>query len=241
MTEVLDIAPWRLAAALLLIAVVFVLSFRERLGLERSLLMATVRTFLQLFLVGYVLRAIFALEHWAPVLGAVAVMVLVATHTAVSRLKRRVAGITAFAAIALTAGSGLTLVFVTEVVIGVRPWFDPQYVIPIAGMIVGNAMNGAALAGERFQAELKNRVPEVETLLALGFPAPEALAGLRQEAIRAALIPRGRPVSDRCDADAHGGGRVHERPLPRAARAAVLHPRPPTAPPPGRGLSGRGR
>lgn len=189
MTEVLDIGPWRLAAALLLIAAVFVLSFRERLGLERSLLVGTVRTFLQLFLVGYVLQAIFALEHWAPVLGAVAVMVLVATHTAVSRLKRRVAGITAFAAIALTAGSGLTLAFVSEVVIGVRPWFDPQYLIPIAGMIVGNAMNGAALAGERFQAELKNRVPEVETLLALGFPAPEALAALRQEALRAALIP----------------------------------------------------
>lgn len=58
MTEVLDISPWRLAAALLLIAVVFVLSFRERLGLERSLLVGTVRTFLQLFLVGYVLQTV---------------------------------------------------------------------------------------------------------------------------------------------------------------------------------------
>jgi putative ABC transport system permease protein len=75
------------------------------------------------------------------------------------------------------------------VVIGVDPWYDPRYLIPIGGMILGNAMTGASLAGERFQGELRARVDEVETLLALGFSGLEAVRDLYRSAIRAAMIP----------------------------------------------------
>jgi putative ABC transport system permease protein len=69
------------------------------------------------------------------------------------------------------------------------PWYDPQYVIPFAGMILGNAMNGASLAGERFQDELRSRRAEVETRLALGLSGNESVHPLLARALRASMIP----------------------------------------------------
>ena len=56
------------------------------------------------------------------------------------------------------------------VVVRPHPWWEPQYLIPIAGMI-GNSMTSAALAGERLQGDLAARRDEVEARLALGFSA----------------------------------------------------------------------
>jgi putative ABC transport system permease protein len=67
----------------------------------------------------------------------------------------------------------------------VRPWYDPQYIIPIAGMILGSAMTSAALAGDRLQGDLRDRADEVEARLALGFSGREAI----QPMARAAMIP----------------------------------------------------
>jgi hypothetical protein len=60
---------------------------------------------------------------------------------------------------------------------------------PIAGMILGNSMTGAALAGDRLQSDLRARRDEVEARLALGFSGREALQPLVRGALRAAMIP----------------------------------------------------
>jgi putative ABC transport system permease protein len=71
----------------------------------------------------------------------------------------------------------------------VRPWYDPQYIIPIAGMILGSAMTSAALAGDRLQGDLRVRADEVEAMLALGFSGREAVQPMARTALRAAMIP----------------------------------------------------
>jgi putative ABC transport system permease protein len=78
---------------------------------------------------------------------------------------------------------------VTAWVIRVRPWWTPQYLIPLAGMIISNSMNAAALAIERLRAELSVRRGEVEELLALGASARQAVDGPVKAALRAALRP----------------------------------------------------
>jgi putative ABC transport system permease protein len=93
------------------------------------------------------------------------------------------------AALALTASTAVTLAYVIGVVVRVRPWYDPQYIIPIAGMILGSAMTSAALAGDRLQGDLRVRADEVEARLALGFSGREAVQPMARTALRAALIP----------------------------------------------------
>jgi putative ABC transport system permease protein len=56
-------------------------------------------------------------------------------------------------------------------------------------MIVGNAMNGAALAAERLASEIDARRGEIEAWLALGASPPHAAREASRAALRAALIP----------------------------------------------------
>src|SRR5205807_6974046 len=118
-----------------------------------------------------------------------AAMTSIATHAAVSRLPKALPGAYGIAAIALTTSTGVSLAYVIGVVVHVRPWYDPQYIIPIAGMILGSSMTSAALAGDRLQSDLRARADEVEARLALGFSGREAVQPVVRAALRAAMIP----------------------------------------------------
>jgi UDP-glucose/iron transport system permease protein len=189
MSGVLDLSWWQLGFAVLLVAVVAAISLRQHLGLERDLAIGAVRTIVQLYLVGLILAAVFAAARWYWVLLILAVMAAVAAHAAITRLSKPVPGIYGIAATALTISTGLTLAYVIGVVVQPHPWWHPQYLIPIAGMILGHSMTSAALAGERLQADLSARRDEVEARLALGFSGREAVQPLVRAALRAAMIP----------------------------------------------------
>ncbi len=111
------------------------------------------RMLVQLLLVGYVLTFIFTAEHAAIVVGVLAVMLVAASWIALRPLRPRQQGLypRAFAAIFLSGVPILALV--TQLILGVEPWFQPRYVIPLAGMIFASSMNAVSLAAERFQAE----------------------------------------------------------------------------------------
>jgi UDP-glucose/iron transport system permease protein len=186
---VIDLSVWQLAVALLLVGVVIVVSVRQALGLERDLVIGSARTIVQLYVVGLILAAVFAAARWYWVLLILAAMTAVATHAAVSRLRKPIPGRYHIAAIALTVSTAATLAYVILIVVQVRPWYEPQYIIPIAGMILGNSMTSAALAGDRLQGELRARADEVEARLALGFSGREAVQPLVRASLRAAMIP----------------------------------------------------
>jgi putative ABC transport system permease protein len=189
MSGALDLSWWQLGLAVLLVGVVAVISLRQALGLARDLAVGVVRTIVQLYLVGLVLAAVFSAARWYWVLLILAVMAAIATHAAVSRLPKAIPGVYGIGATALTVSTAATLAYVIGVVVQPHPWWEPQYVIPIAGMILGNSMTSAALAGERLQADLAARRDEVEARLALGFSGTEAVQPLVRRALRAAMIP----------------------------------------------------
>ena len=177
-----------LVCALLVLATI-ALSRRERLGLDRDLVIGALRTLIQLLLVGYVLGAIFRLDRALVVLGVLALMLGVAARTASRRVPPSLSGIFPITLLALTGSSIAVLVFVTQFVLCVPRWYEPRVVIPLAGMIIGNAMNGAALAAERLAGEVSARRAEIEALLALGATAPRAARSAVRASLRAALIP----------------------------------------------------
>ncbi len=162
-----------LALAFLPSAVVIAIMFKWGAGAKTGIY-ATVRMLIQLLLVGYVLVYIFEADHWAIIVVVLSIMLTVASWIAIRPLRVRNAHSYLDALAAVTVAGLLTLALVSQVVIGVDPWFSPRYVVPLAGMIIAGSMNAVSLAAERFQAESDRDTPYVDA---------------RRVSLQAALIP----------------------------------------------------
>jgi putative ABC transport system permease protein len=166
-----------------------VLALWMQLGVTRDLAVATVRTYVQLLLLGLVLRWAFAADRWWWVVGILAIMTVAAARIIIRRAPDAPSGLF-LAAVTSMAVTGITVTFaVTGLVIGAEPWYSPRYVIPIAGMVLGNSMTGIALSLERVFADLDARSDEVRAMTALGASPWEAAHPSIRTALRAGLIP----------------------------------------------------
>jgi putative ABC transport system permease protein len=171
------------------IVVVGILSLRLSLGLEKDLAIATVRTYLQLIALGLVLRWVFEVDSVWLVLAILVVMMAAAAQSIVKRVPNAPPGILGSSMLTMLLTGFVVTFSVTGLVVQVQPWYKAQYIIPIAGMVLGNSMNGVALALERTFADLDARAGEVLALTALGATPWEAASSSARVAIRAGLIP----------------------------------------------------
>lgn len=176
-----------LAAALVLVG--GLISVALRLGLEKKLAIASIRTVVQLLLVGYILKWVFALESAPVVLGVAGIMIAVAGHTAVTRPARTFRGAFWWAFVALVVSGIATSYAVTGAIIDVEPWWEPRYLLPLLGMILGNGLTGISLALDSLLEHLKERKDEVEMELAHGATRWEAALPPIQSAVRRGMIP----------------------------------------------------
>jgi len=144
---------------------------------------ANVRMLVQLLLIGYVLTYIFETDEPALVVLVVVFMIAMSSWIALRPLTDR--GIKPYSIVTIAIGvSGLgVLILITQIILELPRWFEPRFVVPLAGMIFANSMNTISLAGERFHAErgrgedyLSDRrlameaamIPQVNALLAVG-------------------------------------------------------------------------
>lgn len=158
------------APSVVLLAIMYRWSLRAQTALY-----ANARMLVQLLAVGYVLTYVFETDEPALIAGVVALMVVVAAWIALRPLARR--GIPAYSrALVAVSASGLTmLAIVTQLVLDLPRWFEPSFVVPLAGMIFANTMNTVSLAAERFESERGGGV---------------GVALARRTALDAALIPQ---------------------------------------------------
>lgn len=178
-----------LGFAFVLVLVATGIAAWQRIGLARGFLIGAARAVVQLVLVGYVLVYLFAVRRWYLVLLALLVMLVAATRTATDRQRAHRRALFTITGTSMLVGAGVTLAYVDVAVVRAHPWYDPQYLIPLFGMIIGNAMNGAALAAERLASEMTARRSEVEAYLALGATPERASREAVRRALTAALIP----------------------------------------------------
>ena len=187
--EYIDLSAGQVALAALLILVNGAVSLILRLGMERRLLVAAGRTILQLALIGLVLGRVFALRRWELVVALMTVMVVIAGWTAVRRTDRRYPGIWINSLISMWASSWLITAVALFGIVRVEPWYEPQYAIPLLGMILGNTLNGISLGLDRLTEELRVRREPLEALLALGATRWEAAQDSIRRAVRTGMIP----------------------------------------------------
>ena len=174
-----------LALSMVLVLVAIIVSYREKLALEKDIVWSICRAVVQLIIVGYVLKYIFNVNHALLTLLMVLFICFNAAWNAQKRSKYiDKAFISSF--IAITTGAGLTL---AVLVFSGSIAFVPMQVIPIAGMVAGNAMVAVGLCynnmGQRFNSEQQ----QIQEKLSLGATPKMAAAGLIRDSIRASLIP----------------------------------------------------
>ncbi|HZG38560.1 MAG TPA: iron export ABC transporter permease subunit FetB [Nodosilinea sp.] len=188
-THYIAISYGQLALASLLIVVNVGLSAGLRLGLGQSLLVAALRMVVQLLLIGFVLEWLFTQDNALVILAIALAMTAIAGISAVNRTQRRFAGIYWHSLLSVLAAAALVTGFAMVGIIRVQPWYDPQYLIPMLGMVLGNTLNGISLGLDRFMEGLTTQRDQVETLLALGGTRWEAAHSQVRNAIRVGMIP----------------------------------------------------
>ncbi len=189
--SVIPLSPWDLALSASLVMMLALLSWQLRLGVGRQMLVAAARSLVQLILLGLVLRVLFDQTHPALVAGLTLVMLGVAGYEVMARQGRRFIGIWGYGVgtLSMFLSSFSITVLALTVIVGPTPWYQPQYLIPLLGMLLGNTMTGVAVALDNLTRGAHDKQGQIEGRLMLGDTCQQAIGDIRRDALRAGLIP----------------------------------------------------
>jgi putative ABC transport system permease protein len=185
MTAAVHLTLAQVLAALGLVVVALAVAVWQRLDLEREIAIAVARSFVQLTAIGYVITLIFDQDSLGLVVVLIAAMVLFGAFTATARA-RTVPGAFWALLLALALAGAATLGLV--VMLGVFP-ARPRYLVPVGGMVIGNAMTAAAVALNRLGDDVADNRRQIEATLALGATGRQAIAPLVRRSLRSGVIP----------------------------------------------------
>ena len=189
--NVISLSAFDLCLAASLVLLLAGCSLYVGLGLGKRMIVSGVRMTVQLLLVGMVLKFLFASASLGLVLLMASCMLLAAGYEVWARQKRKLRGSRGYL---ISTGSMLVSSFTVAflaltVMVGVDPWYTPQYAIPLLGMLLGNTMNGVALASDRLTTDIYSQRALVEQRLLLGQSWQEASGDIRRDCMRTGMIP----------------------------------------------------
>ncbi len=137
-------------------------------------LVSVIRMLVQLLLIGYALNFIFNANSSWIILAVLCLMLLAASWISMSSIKLATRPLLGASLISIALGGIFTLIVTTQGVLNLDPWYSPEVMIPIAGMIFSNSMTTISLAAERFYSE---------------YERGESYISSRNIAFQAAMIP----------------------------------------------------
>jgi len=154
-----------------------------RIGLGWFPLVVVVRAAVQLSIVALLLKGI--LSYPSTVVAFVVLMLTTASWTSARRTAelwhgRRIA----VAGVLTGALSALVVIFALRLVD-----LDVRNLVAVAGIVIGNAMSAATLAGRNFRRASRARRDEVEAWLSLGATPTQAHEEIGHESVRESLLP----------------------------------------------------
>jgi len=172
------------------IASVLCVSQLFQLELGPKLVIASVRTFIQLSLLGLVLQPIIDNGSLALVLVLSTAMVMVAAVEVVNRLTHVYQGILRHVVIAIVVGPVINGIAMICMVVIPDPLYNPQYTIPLLGMLLGNCLTAATLGlGEAMSAIATDGGDNIEFILSRGGTLLEACRPVAAQALSKGLLP----------------------------------------------------
>lgn len=183
------ISVWDALALSAVVALAAFVSSRLKLGLERTLVVSSLRAVAQLGLIAWVLSLVFRSQSvWVafPLLG---VMTIIASQTAIARVRTVHRGLSKISLIALAASNWTMVAYGTVFLLRANPPFSPAAVIPFAGILLGNSLSGISLGLDQWLFRLQSQSDRIELLLSHGATRFEAIEDILRESLRSGLLP----------------------------------------------------
>ena len=176
-----NIDIWGLLIALGMVAVAAIISELMHMGIGKTLMWSSCRALVQLcamgFIIGYVIRSN---SVW---------MVFSLMAVVMSRARGIPKGLAGPIFLSLVITMLLMLTLVTELIVRPHPWYAPQLVVPLTGMLLGNTVTALAVGLSRFYESMEERRDEVDMMLALGATPWESARPSIVSSIRLGLLP----------------------------------------------------
>jgi putative ABC transport system permease protein len=171
-----------------MILIISGISIRKKHGLEKDFLIGSVRTFLQLILLGYILNWIFKNDSFIVILLISVVMTVNSALHSRSRIqiKYKTLLLDNFLSTALTIWP---LALIGSALLHATPLWKVEIFLPLLGMLLGNTLNGISVGVDFFGTELKSKKEEIISLIALGANKKEATAHVIQRSLKIAMMP----------------------------------------------------
>jgi putative ABC transport system permease protein len=188
-SEIINISWLNVAVTTVLVLAAGICSVYLKLKLEKDIVVGTIRTFIQLFLLGYVLKTVFALNNPLVIFLLFSLMIYFAASIIAGRVKEKRVPYFLPVLASMFLSYMVINIFVMAVIVQVKPWYMPVYFIPVGGMIIGNSMNALAIAINIWFETLKKERDRIELYLSLGATPVESTTDNFNTAIKSGMIP----------------------------------------------------
>jgi putative ABC transport system permease protein len=185
----IDIAWWQLAVFMSVLIVPLAINLKLKLHLGRQISISVTRMICQLILVGLYLEFLFSLDSLLINILWLSVMVLIGTSAIVTgaKLPRRVLYLPVLSGLIIGV---IPLMFILLLLLlQPQPLYSAQYLIPLAGMLLGNSLSGNIVALQRLFTAFDEKKMEYEGALALGAQPYQAAFPFLQSALSQSLAP----------------------------------------------------
>lgn len=181
----LVITPLSLVFSFSLVLIAVAVSYKEKLGLNKDLIISVIRMVVQLVIAGYLLTYVF---QWDSKLVTVVVILIMVTNASYNASKRANGIPHAFkiSMIAILVG---TIVAIVVLVLSGTLLFTPSQLIPVTGMLVGNGMSIIGLTFRNLTMLFHDKHQSVDEKLALGATTKQASKEIIQETIKGSVQP----------------------------------------------------
>lgn len=186
----LDFTLWQVAFAYIFLLIVLLIVHLKKIPRKKFLVISSLRMTLQLIIVGYIL--VYVLDNPNPFItsGIILIMLTFAIFNVYQRTKPTIKlDLKKMIALAMLIGVSINLVYFMFVILQLDPWYDPQYFIPVSGMIIGKTMTGVSLGVNNLLTGMKDKKEQVEGALMLGASPKVAAKSIVNDAFDEAMLP----------------------------------------------------
>lgn len=190
MNGAVDLSLIQVVSAYIFILILLFIVRKRELNREKEIIIATTRMTVQLILTGFILTYIFKNPNVFITILIVGFMEIFAISNILKRNKTKLSNeLKNVITISMLAGTLISLLYFLLIVIKIKPWFNPQYLIPLAGMIVGNSMTGISLGINKLIDGVTNQRDMIECSLMLGATPKDACKSIIDNAFDSAILP----------------------------------------------------
>lgn len=188
--EAMNFTIWQVGFAYVFLLIVLAIVHIKKIPRRKLILISAIRMTLQLILVGYVL--VYVLDNPNPfvTVGIIFVMLSFAVFNVYQRTKPTIEiNLKKMIALAMLVGVSINLIYFMFVILQLDPWYDPQFFIPVSGMIIGKTMTGVSLGVNNLLTSMKDKKEKIEGALMLGASPKLASKSIINEAFDEAMLP----------------------------------------------------